>query len=158
MGEGGLIQYKSKGFLDRIPFAVGLYNENLSLANPNWKNGFMPIFERGSAINDTRELDEKTAFLIHPDLEELQIYVDHLDGSAPKSVGFIDFKKPLEGPSDPAVFEQGASTSDAKFRIKIQLLPTRQLIATNLTTGKIYGMVLDKTAWVTEENPFAGVH
>jgi molecular chaperone DnaK (HSP70) len=155
-GERGLIHYEPVGFLDKIPYAMGLYHRDLSLVG--WENGFWPIFERGTGIGASKELDEKSNFLIHPDIRELAIYVDYRDGAGPKYVGFFDFTKPLEEATDQAAFEQGTEESTAKFRIRVDLLETRELTATNLTTGQKFGMVLEKEAWINNENPFAGIH
>ncbi|MDP6959165.1 MAG: hypothetical protein QF645_10190, partial [Planctomycetota bacterium] len=155
-GERGLIQYKPVGFLDKIPYAMGLYHRDLSLVG--WENGFWPIFERGTAIGQSKELDEKSNFLIHQDIRELAIYIDYRDGSGPHYIGFFDFANPLEEGTDQAVFEQDAGESTAQFRIRVDLLETRELVATNLTTGQKFGMVLEKEAWISKENPFAGIH
>ena len=72
--------------------------------------------------------------------------------------GCFDFAKPLEEATDQAVFEQDAGESTAQFRIRVDLLETRELVATNLTTGQKFGMVLEKEAWISKENPFAGIH
>jgi molecular chaperone DnaK (HSP70) len=152
-GEGGLIHYKPVGFLDRLPCSVGLYHRELSFVGAS--NGFLPIFPRGTQANATRDLDEKKVHLLYPGIQELPIYVDHLDGSAPENIGYIDFTKPLPGGSDSSAFEQGTS---GEFPVRFRLLPTREITATNLKTGQTYGMVLEKPVWVTEENPFSGMH
>ena len=110
------------------------------------------------SIGESKELDEKSNFLIHPDIRELAIYVDYRDGAGPKYIGFFDFSKPLEEATDQTVFEQDPGDSTAKFRIRVDLLETRELVATNLTTGQKFGMVLEKEAWINNENPFAGIH
>lgn len=152
----GLITYKPSGFLDRLPYSVGLFHRELSLIG--WERGFWPLFPRGSAHGSTKDVDEKSNFLIHPDLQELPIYADHLDGAPPRTIGFIDFRKPLDRPTDPASFSAPRENPDAKVPLRLELLPSRELIATNLNTGQSFGMVLEKVPWVTEENPFSGVH
>jgi molecular chaperone DnaK (HSP70) len=152
----GLIQYKPVGFLDRLPCAVGLYHRDLALVG--WQNGFWPIFPRGTPVGGVKDLDEKSNFLITPGLQELSIYADHMDGSQSQMVGFIDFTKPLDRPVDPKIFERGAGAAEAEFPLRFVVLPTREILAVNLKTGQSFGMVLEKPAWITEENPFSGMH
>jgi len=153
-GKGGLISYEPTGFLDKIPFAIGVFNPDLRLVG--FETGFWPIFERGTPITGSVTVSEKTNFLIHANLSELSIYVDHRDGAPPSQVGYIDFKNPI-GTVQVDAGSVGSDANAGSFRVKLDLQPTREIVATNLQTGQQYGMVVDKHQLKAEDNPFSGI-
>ncbi len=151
-GKGGLISYEPVGFLDRLPFAIGVYHPDLKLVG--FETGFWPLFDRGAAIGTKVVVSEKTNFLIHADLDVLNIFVDHKDGAVPMQVGYVDCRNSVgTAPQDP---NAAPDTTGAAFRIQLELLPTREIVATNLQTGAQYGLVIDKMPLKAEDNPFSG--
>lgn len=152
-GKGGLISYEPVGFLDKLPYALGVYHKDLGLVG--WDTGFWPVFDRGAAVNSSVTVDERTNFLIHPDITDLPIYVDHKDGAKPQYVGYIDFRNPSgTAPVDAAAV---ADPNAGKFRIKLDLLPTREILATNVQTGQQYPLIVEKSTVKPEDNPFSGI-
>ena len=153
-GKGGLIAYEPVGFLDRLPFAVGVYHPDLKLVG--FETGFWPLFDRGTPVSTKITVSEKTNFLIHGDITELNVYVEHKDGAPPWQIGYIDFRNPIGSAAvDPAAM--GGDAGAAQFRLQIELLPTREILATNLQTGQQFGMVIDKLQLKSEDNPFSGI-
>lgn len=153
-GKGGLISYEPTGFLDKLPFAIGVYHKDLKLVG--FDTGFWPIFDRGAAIGSKITVSEKTNFLIHPELTELNIYVDNKDGAQPSQVGYLDFRNPI-GTVEVSPEELGSDPNAGSFRIRLELLPTREIVATNLQTGQQFGLVPDKLMLKAEDNPFSGI-
>ena len=82
--------------------------------------------------------------------------MEHKDGAPPWQIGYIDFRNPIGSAAvDPAAM--GGDAGAAQFRLQIELLPTREIVATNLQTGQQFGMVLDKLQLKPEDNPFSGI-
>ncbi len=152
-GKGGLISYEPVGFLDKLPYALGVYHKDLGLVG--WDTGFWPVFDRGAAVGSTVTVDERTNFLIHPEITELPIYVDHKDGAKPQYIGYVDFRNACgNAPVDSAAV---ADPHAGQFRIKLELLPTREILATNLQTGQQFPLVVEKSLMKPEDNPFSGI-
>jgi hypothetical protein len=152
--KNALIQFEPVGFLDKLPFAIGVYHPDLRLVG--FETGFWPLFDRGTAIGTKLVVSEKTNFLVHPELTELAVYVDNKDGAQPVQVGYIDFRNPTGNVTvDPS--KLGEDPNAGAFRIELELLPTREVQATNLQTGQTFGMVMDKALLKPEDNPFSGI-
>jgi hypothetical protein len=151
-GESGLIRYTSKGFLERLPCSVGLFNRDLILQG--YDRGFCPVFPRGTEVNSQKVLDEKNYFLIHPRMTELALYADYHDGAMPAYIGWFDFTSPsgqIEGFSpDP--------DAEKILKIRVELLENRDIRAVNLRTGQYFNLIPKKEAWKSEEYPFSGLH
>lgn len=230
-GKGGLIQYDPAGFLDRIPYAVGLCHSDLGLMG--FEKGFCPIFDRGVEVGSVTILTPESNFLIHDKMTDLAVFTDYKDGSDPMYQGWFDFTSPtpddkiparaerklvrtlsskpadeddaapepeqaaaggglslgagtesggglslgggdesgasagggglsLGGDATPAAGDAGEQPADQAlsegFQIHVELLPSRELLATNPATGEKYLLKIDQTQVADEGNPFAGVH
>lgn len=164
-GARGLITYTPKGFLDRLPFAVGIQHRDLALMG--YPRGFCPIFARGTRVGASTVLDENSAFLIHEKMADLAVFADYRDGAEPVYAGWIDFTKavsdaelppppkPVEG-EEPMQFEY--TPQEGVFAVRFDLLSNRELLATNLRTGTKHLMSTDTENWDKNRDPFSGVH
>ncbi|MFC1707136.1 Hsp70 family protein [Planctomycetota bacterium] len=150
-GATGLIQYDSIGFLDRLPYALGLLHKDLELVG--FKGGFCPIFERGVELGSECERTSEKVFMIYRGMKELAIYADHMDGATPRYVGFIDFSKPV-GKVDLAADSVGGE----HFSLRFRLTETREIQATSLETGEQFALEPQAYVWNNPKNPFSGVH
>jgi hypothetical protein len=161
-GESGLISYTSKGFLERLPYTVGLFNRELALQG--YDRGFCPVFDRNIEIGAEKLMDEKNFALIHPDMAELPIYADYHDGALPHYIGWFDFTSPggvLEEftPDPQAKNKNEPEGQEGKaYKIRIDLVENRQLRAIDLGTGEFYELIPSKESWKPEEYPFSGYH
>ncbi|MHC4600463.1 MAG: Hsp70 family protein [Planctomycetota bacterium] len=178
-GKSGIINYNPSGFLEKIPYAMELYQRDLEFMG--FERGICPIFPRGTRINSRTVLSGRNNPLIHEDMKQLTIFAEYHDGSAPYYLGRFDFTKPLEGEGDapppppaeeaapvpegeapPAEgAEEGAEAEEAEdkhFKVEITLLPNRQPEARNLKTGQRFAFLPRKDIWKAEENPFSGIH
>lgn len=177
-GERGLITYSPKGFLDRLPYSLGIMHSELSLMG--YPNGFCPIFHRGAQVGAMNVLDEESAFLIHEKMRDLAIFADYRDGAEPVYVGWIDFteestevpsvppppasegapEQALPSPGEQAAPEPavGDPAASAPFSVKFQLLGDRDILATNLRTNTRHRLKLEMANWDPERDPFSGVH
>jgi len=155
-GEEGAISYSSKGFLERIPYSIGLLDKNLELIDPRrFPRGFYTIFERGSSIKSQVTVSEKDVLLIKPDMSDtiLPVYADYHDGDEPHFVGYLDFSQPVDRLPDYKPDEECSKMT----RIRFELSETRDIQAVNLKTGEIVAFVPNKEAW-GKEFPFSGYH
>lgn len=155
-GEEGAISYSSRGFLERIPFSIGLLDKNLELLDPRrFPHGFYTIFERGTAVRSQNTVSEKDVFLIKPDMSDtiLPIYADYHDGDEPRFLGYIDFSQPADRLPN---YEPDEKAKEMMF-IRFELLPTREVQAVNLKTGEIFAFIPHKEEW-GKEYPFSGYH
>ncbi len=161
-GESGLISYTARGFLERLPYTVGLFNRELVLQG--YERGFCPIFGRNMEVGAEKILDEKNFSLIHPGMSELPMYADYHDGALPHYLGWFDFAKP------DGVLEEFAPNPEAKnhnetegqedkvYMIRVELIENRELRAVDLGTGEYYLFKPVKESWKPEEFPFSGYH
>ncbi|MCX7703889.1 MAG: Hsp70 family protein [Planctomycetota bacterium] len=155
-GEEGAISYSSKGFLERIPYSIGLLDKNLELLDPRrFPRGFYTIFERGTAVKSQNIVSEKDVFLIKPDMSDtvLPVYADYHDGDEPHFVGYLDFSQPV----DKLPNYQPDEESKKMTRIRFEILETREVQAVNLKTGEIFAFIPNKETW-GKEFPFSGYH
>lgn len=160
-GESGLIRYTSKGFLERLPYTIGLFNRELVLQG--YERGFCPVLERNTEIGAQKVLDEKNFSLIHPGMSELPMYADYHDGALPHYMGWFDFSTPSgaleEFTPDPQARDKNAPEQEGKvYKIRIDLLENRELRAVDLGTGEYYMLSRSKETWKLEEYPFSGYH
>jgi hypothetical protein len=161
-GESGLISYTSTGFLERLPYTVGLFNRELVLQG--YDRGFCPVFDRHMEIGVNKVLDEKNFSLIHSDMAELPIYADYHDGALPHYIGWFDFTNPggvLEDftPDPEAKDKNEEEGQEGKsFKIRIDLVENRELRAVDLGTGEYYQLISSKETWKPENYPFSGYH
>ncbi|MCX7803588.1 MAG: Hsp70 family protein [Planctomycetota bacterium] len=171
---GGLFQYESIGFLDRLPCAIGLFHKDLALVG--FKNGFCPIFARETKVGARVDLSSRNVFMIYRGMRDLAIYADNMDGTEPRYIGYIDFTKPV-GKLSPEELkgEQGASVEQGappegggggqaqppagdEFKLRFELKPNRELRVVNLETGELYDFEPQQYIWNTPQNPFSGMH
>ena len=155
-GEEGAISYSSRGFLERIPFSIGLLDKNLELLDPRrFPRGFYTIFERGTSIRSQNTVSEKDVFLIKPDMSDtiLPVYADYHDGDEPRFLGYIDFSQPADRLPN---YEPDEKAKEMTL-IRFELLPTREVQAVNLKTGEIFAFIPHKEEW-GKEYPFSGYH
>ncbi len=158
-GEAGLIQYAPAGFLEKLPYSVGVQHKDLGFMG--FPGGFAPIFQRGVDVGAETYVDHDSNFLVHSDMTDLAIYADYCDGGDPKYIGWFDFTKPMDEAETQAL---GADPTppegyDANvFAIKLKLLPTREMIATNLQTKQHFKLIVEKMTGLPEKDPFSGVH
>jgi len=167
-GEKGLITYQPKGFLDRLPYSLGIMHRDLALMG--YPNGFCPIFSRGAKIGEATVLDENSAFLIHEKMKDLAIFADYKDGAEPVYVGWIDFSQPtppeklpkrLESdavPEGTMVLQAKISAPEGSFAVKFELLGNRELVATNLKTKTKHMLQIETENWDPNLDPFSGIH
>ncbi len=161
-GESGLINYTSEGFLERLPFTVGLFNKELVLQG--YDRGFCPVFGRNTEIGAEKVLDEKSFSLIHPGMAELPMYADYHDGALPHYLGWFDFDCPSgtleEFTPDPEAKNRNEPEEAAgkTYKIRIDLIENRELRAVDLATGEYYSFMPIKESWKPEEFPFSGYH
>ncbi len=159
-GESGLISYTSKGFLERLPYTVGMFNRELVLQG--FDRGFCPVFARNSEVGAEKVLDEKNFSLIHPTMAELPIYADYHDGALPHYIGWFDFASPSgtieEFTPDPEASDKNNPEEGKVFKMRIDLVENRQLRAVDLGTGEYYSLIASKESWKPEEYPFSGYH
>ena len=149
-GSDGLIRYRSQDFLDRLPYAIGLYNKNLQLVG--FKDGFCSIFDRGAQEGADVVIEEGANFLVHSDLKDLALYADYGDGTGAVYLGRFDFK------GEPISKSESTSGSEDKFAIDFKLKANREVAATLLSTGAQYGFIRAEEKLSDDVNPFAGVH
>jgi hypothetical protein len=161
-GESGLINYTSKGFLERLPYTVGLFNRELVLQG--YDRGFCPVFARNTEIGAEKVLDEKGFSLIHPGMAELPMYADYHDGALPHYMGWFDFASPSgtieEFAPDPEARnrnEPGEGEGKA-YKVRIDLIENRELRAVDMATGEYYNLIPVKESWKPEDFPFSGYH
>jgi hypothetical protein len=172
-GEKGLITYSPKGFLDRLPYSVGIQHKDLALMG--YPNGFCPIFERGTQVGAATVLDENSAFLIHAKMADLAIFADYKDGAEPVYVGWIDFTEQADPtlipplPAQPGTESGGEMKNtimlqaenfspEGSFGVKFELLSNRELLATNIQTGTKHLLKVETENWDKQTDPFSGVH
>ena len=171
-GEKGLITYSPKGFLDRLPYALGIQHKDLALMG--YPNGFCPIFERGTEVGAATVLDENSAFLIHAKMADLAIFADYKDGAEPVYVGWIDFTEVANDeaiPPRPAPPGEGEGemkntmmlqaenfSPEGSFGVKFELLSNRELLAINIQTGSKHLLKVETENWDKQSDPFSGVH
>jgi len=161
-GESGLISYTSKGFLDRLPYTVGLFNRELVLQG--YEKGFCPVFPRDAEVGADKVLDEANFSLIHPGMSELPIYADYHDGALPHYIGWFDFSNPSgmleEFEPDPEAKDKNSSEDQEgkAYKIRIDLIENRQLRAVDMGTGEYYSLISSKESWKPEAFPFSGYH
>ncbi|MFH1422427.1 MAG: Hsp70 family protein, partial [Planctomycetota bacterium] len=151
-GESGLIQYSSRGFLERLPCSIGLFHPDLILQG--YEKGFCPIFPRGTEVGTQKVLDSKNYFLIHQKMGELSLYADYYDGALPAYIGWFDFTAP------DGELEEFTPEPDAEevMKVRIELIPNRDIRAVNLRNGKYYNLKPKKEGWKPDEYPFSGIH
>jgi molecular chaperone DnaK (HSP70) len=174
-GQRGLITYSPKGFLDSLPYSLGIMHRDLALMG--YPNGFCPIFHRGAQVGATNVLDEESAFLIHEKMRDLAIFADYRDGAEPVYVGWIDFAEAsTDVPSGPPPSTQqtivgegmpqegalaqpdGEVPAGAPFSVKFELLGDRDIVATNLRGRTKHRLKLEMENWDPQRDPFSGVH
>lgn len=167
-GEKGLITYHPKGFLDRLPYSLGIMHRDLALMG--YPNGFCPIFNRGAKVGEATVLDENSAFLIHEKMKDLAIFADYKDGAEPVYVGWIDFTQPTPPeklpkraesdavPENTIVLQSKISAPEGSFAVKFELLGNRELVATNLKTRTKHVLQVETETWDPNLDPFSGVH
>lgn len=171
-GARGLITYSPKGFLDKLPYSLGIMHRDLALMG--YPNGFCPIFHRGAQVGAQNVLDEESAFLIHEKMRDLAIFADYRDGAEPVYVGWIDFAEESKDvpPPKPAATVAGDEEalkppgeeipdelpSDAAFSVKFELLGDRDIVATNLRMKTKHRLKLEMENWDPQKDPFSGVH
>jgi hypothetical protein len=161
-GESGLINYVSKGFLERLPNTLGLFNRELVLQG--YDRGFCPVFSRNTEVGAEKVLDAKNFSLIHPGMTELPIYADYHDSALPSYIGWFDFATPSgvldEFEADPAALNKnsGEDQTGKMYKIRIDLIENRELRAVDMGTGEYYLLIPNKESWKPEEYPFSGYH
>ncbi|MHC4779045.1 MAG: Hsp70 family protein [Planctomycetota bacterium] len=94
-GKSGIITYNPSGFLEKIPYAIELYQRDLEFMG--FENGICPVFPRGTRINSKTVLSGRNNPLIHEDMKQLTLFADYHDGSPPYYLGRFDLTKPREG-------------------------------------------------------------
>jgi hypothetical protein len=164
-GARGLITYAPSGFLDMLPYAVGIQHRDLALMG--YPNGFCPIFNRGAKVGSVAVLDENSAFLIHEKMRDLAIFADYRDGAEPVYAGWVDFTREVAEAEIPKrAAEPGAAEGappppqppEGAFAVKFELLSNRDLLATNLRSGTTHILQAETENWDTSRDPFSGVH
>ena len=152
-GEEGHIRYSATGFLQRIPYSIGLLHEKLELLDPRrFPKGFYTVFERGTEVGTSKEISKKDVYLIHEEVEQLVIFADYHDGADPRYLGYIDFTMPVDRLAD---FEPPAEGEP--FKVRFELLENREIRVINLATGEILPFIPHKEEW-DERYPFSGFH
>ncbi|MGH7145229.1 MAG: Hsp70 family protein [Planctomycetota bacterium] len=159
---GGLIEYSPEGFLNKLPYSVGVFHRDLEFVG--YKGGFCPIFTRGTQVGATVVLDSEKVFLVHKEMRDLAVYADYRDGDELQYVGFFNFNRPMTE----AEYEQKTATkladvklpepSGSSFQVHIELLPTREMVLCNLTTKQFYLLQIDPFDVDKHDNPFSGKH
>jgi molecular chaperone DnaK (HSP70) len=157
-GTSGLISYKATGLTDRIPWALGLYHPVLE--GVGFRDGFCPVFERGTPHNTETAIMEGSNPLVHEGMSDLGVYANYRDGSAPQYLGFIDLNTPanLHQENVPPVKPEGEEAAEQTFGLKLTLLPDRTIEAVDMKTGRKYPFQSAREHWKPEVNPFSGVH
>lgn len=157
-GTSGLISYKATGLTDRIPWALGLYHPVLE--GVGFRDGFAPIFERGTPHNTETAIMEGSNPLVHEGMKDLGVYCNYRDGSPPMYLGFIDLQTAANLHQDhvPPVQAAGGAETPATFGLKLTLLPDRTIAAVDMKTGRRYPFQSAREHWKPEVNPFSGVH
>jgi len=158
-GSSGLISYRATGLTDRIPWAIGLYHPTLE--GVGFKDGFCPVFERGTPHGAEMTVVEGSNPLVHKELKDLGIYSHYRDGSPPAFMGFVDLKRPLSGRHRdvdvPPVQPAGVTVGET-FGLRITLQADRTVKVHDLQTGREYPFNPAAEHWKPEKNPFSGVH
>jgi molecular chaperone DnaK (HSP70) len=167
-GERGLITYSPKGFLDRLPYSLGIQHRDLALMG--YPNGFCPIFERGTEVGAATVLDEDSAFLIHEKMKDLAIFADYKDGAEPVYVGWIDFTEAAspdlipgkvqteDSPVNTIMLQAATFSPEGSFGVKFELMGNRELLAVNIRTGTKHLLKVETENWDKTSDPFSGVH
>ncbi len=167
-GEKGLITYNPKGFLDRLPYAIGIQHRDLALMG--YPNGFCAIFDRGARVGSATVLDDSSAFLIHEKMKDLAIFADYKDGGDPVYLGWIDFteeaspeKIPVRPetavrPEKTVILQAMTASPEGSFGVKFELLGNREILATNLNTRTCHILKPETEEWDTSRDSFSGVH
>jgi hypothetical protein len=158
-GTSGLISYKASGLTDRIPWALGLYHPVLE--GVGFRDGFAPVFERGTPHNTETAIMEGSNPLVHEGMKDLGIYCNFRDGSAPMYLGFINLETPANLHQEnipPVKPDSDGEEAPATFGLKLTLLPDRTIEAVDMKTGRKYPFQVAKEHWKPEVNPFSGVH
>jgi molecular chaperone DnaK (HSP70) len=184
-GAEGFIRYHGTDFLNALPYSVGLLHRELTRLG--YKNGFAPIFRRGSEKGALTTLDSENCFLIHTEMRELALYADYHDGHQPTYIGWFDWQNPdgkedldellaadkVEEPEEPS--EEAESDSEGEFSygsdseepaedkpvpymVRFELAPNRNIKAIDLKNGNYYISKPVTEKWADDENPFSGTH
>ena len=170
--DGGLIQYDAGDFTSRIPYAIGLFNKELSLLG--FAGGFAPVMPRGTAV-DSQVLLTEALQVVHAQAKELTLfayYHDHELGLDPASagpmasvqpynLGWFDLSaaepQPWAGEFTAEVAAQIASAGKA-FALVLVLDKNRDLTLVVPLDKKQYKLKAAREVYDDLENPFSGVH
>ena len=169
---GGLIKYDAGDFLDRIPYAIGLFNKELTLLG--FAGGFAPVMPRGTAV-DSQVLLTESLQVIHANAKDLTIfayYHDHELGLDPASAGPMATVQPynlgwfdLNAP-EPTPWT-GEFTAEVKAQIEalgkgfglvLVLDRNRDLTLVQPVDKKQFKLKASREVYDDQENPFSGVH
>jgi len=104
-GKSGIITYNPAAFLEKLPYAIELYQRDLELIG--FEKGICPIFPRGTRVGESIVLSGRNNPLIHEDMRQLTIFSDYHDGSPPYYLGWFDFsEQPIEKSEAPETTPQ----------------------------------------------------
>lgn len=150
-GEEGLIAFHTEGFIDKLPYTIGLYQKDLALAG--YESGFCPLIVRGTKLGYDTELTTDNP-LIHAGVETLALYANYHDGADLFYLGWFDLTKP-SGESERS-FDIKDEGEDS-FSIVLTITENRDLMLTNPRTHKFYTFIEKPDLPSAKENPFSGI-
>jgi hypothetical protein len=131
---GEFVEVEVDGFVERLPYAVGLYHPDVQ-DTPGFREGFFEVFARGSKPGVERVLGDEVP-LIHAALERLKVYASDLDGAKPRLLGKVDLT------TEPVARTEPEPNDDGRFRLRFELGPNREVRVVDLARGTVHAVDL----------------
>jgi hypothetical protein len=131
---GEFVEVEVDGFVERLPYAVGLYHPDVQ-DSPGFKDGFFEVFARGARPGEERLVGDEVP-LVHAALERLKVYASDLDGARPRLLGKIDLG------SEPVDRVAPEPAQDGSFRLRFQLAANREVRVVDLARGTVHALDL----------------
>ncbi len=131
---GEFVEVEVDGFVERLPYAVGLYHPDVQ-DTPGFRDGFFELFPRGAKPGSERVVGDEVP-LVHAALERLKVYASDMDGAKPRLLGKVDLA------SEPVERIEPQPTDDGGFRLRFDLGPNREVRVVDLARGTVHALDL----------------
>jgi hypothetical protein len=131
---GEFVELDVDGFVERLPYAVGLYHPEIQ-ETPGFHEGFFEIFPRSAKEGASRVVGDEVP-LVHAALERLKVYASDLDGAKPRLLGKVDLR------SEPVARVAPEPNEEGGFRLRFELGPNREVRVVDMARGTVHALDL----------------